>query len=62
MIRTARHEDLPRLVEMGRAFLAETALADFTEIDDDSFSRTLTGMIDGDRLLWSQSFASNRRR
>ena len=51
MIRAARHEDMPRLVEMGRAFLAETALADFTEIDDDSFSRTLTGMIDGDRAV-----------
>lgn len=45
MIREALAEDIPRLVVLGRAFLAETGLASLTEIDDDSFSRSLAEMV-----------------
>lgn len=52
MIRPARQDDdMLRLVEMGRAFFAASALAHVAEFDDDSFIATLKGFSDADTLL-----------
>lgn len=48
MIRAASTDDTPRLVEMGRRFFAETGFSVVAEFDDESFARTLTGLIEGE--------------
>ena len=41
MIRTARDEDVPALMAMGRAFVAEAGYAEIIPFDEKSFYRTL---------------------
>ena len=52
MIRPARlDDDMSRLIEMGRAFFAASALAHVAEFDGGSFIETLKGFSDVDTLL-----------
>ncbi len=48
MIRPASINDIPRLVEMGRLFFDETAIAAFATFAGESCSRTLNELIDGE--------------
>ncbi len=46
MLREARHDDILRMVELGRQFFAEAGLTDFMEYDEESAAGTFFGLID----------------